>query len=85
MPTPRGTPRSASDSIVGRIAAARMKAKKRSAASSFSCQSASAATTIPPATSVASAARWAVSFTPPAFPVRAVLKRALGLGRPTCP
>ena len=65
-------PRVASLSTVGRIAAARMKAKKRSAASSFSCQSASAATTIPPATSVASAARWAVSFTRPAFPADAI-------------
>src|SRR5947199_8554682 len=54
---PRGTRRRWSASIPGRIDAARMNAKNSSAITSFSFQRASAVTTIPPMTSVATAAR----------------------------
>ena len=57
-------------STAGRIAAARMKAKS-SATASRSCQSARAATTIPPTTRVESAARFAVCFTARSLPARA--------------
>src|SRR5581483_5288521 len=53
-----------------RIAAARMNAKKRSPRTSLSFQSASAATTIPQPTSVATAAFFAVSVIAPIFPRR---------------
>src|SRR5688572_28627486 len=63
--------RFASFSMVGRIAAARMNAKKRSAARSLSFQSARESTTMPPTMSVAIAARLAVSFIPPTLPAGA--------------
>ncbi len=47
MPAPRGIPRARSHSMLGRMAAATMNAKKSSAISSRSFQSASAATTTP--------------------------------------
>src|SRR5205807_7292999 len=59
---PRGTPCALSHSIPGRIAAAMMTARKSRAITSLSFHRASATTTIPPTTSVASAARFAVSF-----------------------
>src|SRR5918995_5288032 len=70
MPAERGSPRLARLSTVGRIAAARMNARKRSATTSRSSQSASASTTIAPTTSVATAARVAVSFTRESVPRR---------------
>ena len=72
------------------IAAERMNAKNRSAASSFSFQSASASTTMPPTTSVASAARLAVSVIPtslpgPSHPVTPVGGGAARSAAPGCP
>src|SRR6266511_2540308 len=61
-PMLRGTPRRLSASMPGHIAAAMMNARKSSAITSFSFQSASATATIPMTTSVAIAALLAVSF-----------------------
>src|SRR6266545_3317901 len=61
-PMLRGTPRRLSASMPGHIAAAMMNARKSSAMTSFSFQSASATATIPMTTSVAIAALLAVSF-----------------------
>src|SRR5687768_2681818 len=60
--------RRASPSTPGRIAAAMMNARNRSATSSRSSHSARASTTIPPTTSVATAARLAVSVIAGCFP-----------------
>src|SRR5919108_3521017 len=60
MAAPRGTRRRASQSTLGRIAAAMMNAPKRRAMSTFSFHSARAATTTAPITSAAIAARAAV-------------------------
>src|SRR5437899_4010183 len=67
--------RRASQSTLGRIAAAKMKARKRSARTSFSFHSARARMMIAPPLRVATAARWAVSFTRARFPQILLLQR----------
>ena len=59
-PTPRGMPRSCSRSTPGRIAAATMKPRKRSARISFSFQRASATATVATTTRAAMKARLAI-------------------------
>src|SRR3954447_26046759 len=69
--------------MLGRMAAAMMKAKKRSARTSRSFQSASARTMIEPATRVMIAVRRATSFTAESFPQRASAERSNPLGEHT--
>ena len=61
--------------MLGRIVAAMMNAKKRSASTSFTFQSARPSTTIPPATRVATAVRRAMRAIGAGFPGRAFRNR----------
>src|SRR5947209_19808368 len=69
--------------MLGRIAAAMMKAEKRSARTRRIFQSASATTMIEPATSVATAALRAVSFIVVDSPAPSIFQRQKGLGEHT--
>src|SRR5918999_3077742 len=82
MPIPRGMPERRSASTPGRIAAAIVKAKKSSARTSLSFQSASAITTTPRTTTVARKARRAVSLTRTSYPRAS--RRKTPAPRPLC-